>query len=80
MEEGVELESGSSLSGKSNTVKSNYILRWAEKPARDYLKSIPESQFKCDGANAQAILQALEEKTKPKFNVLAAFTKLCSLK
>ena len=36
--EGVELELGSSLSGKSNTVKSNYVLRWAGKPARDYLK------------------------------------------
>ena len=35
----VELELGSSLSGKSNSVKSNYMLRWAGKPARNYLKS-----------------------------------------
>ena len=34
--EEVELELGSSLSGKSNSVKSNYMLRWAGKPARDY--------------------------------------------
>ena len=32
--EKVEWELGSSLSGKSNTVKSNYMLRWAGKPAR----------------------------------------------
>ena len=78
--EEVELELGSSLSGKSNTVKSNYILRWAGKPASDYLKSLPESDFKYEGASAEAILQALEEKTKPKFNEIAAFTKLRSLK
>ena len=36
--EEVELEIGSTLSGKSNSVKSNYVLRWAGKPARDYLK------------------------------------------
>ena len=76
----VELELGSSLSGKSNTVKSNYVLRWAGKPARDYLKSLPESEFKYEGASAEAILQALEEKTKPKSNEIAAFTKLRSLK
>ena len=44
----------------------------------DYLKSLPE--FKYEGASAEAILQALEEKTKPKSNEIAAFTKLCSLK
>ena len=78
--EEVELESGSSLSGKSNTVKSNYVLRWAGKPTRDYLKGLPESEFKYEGASAEAILQALEEKTKPKSNEIAAFTKLHSLK
>ena len=78
--EEVELELGSSLSGKSNTVKSNYVLRWAGKPARDYLKSLPESEFKYEGASAEAILQALEKKTKPKSNEIAAFTKLRSLK
>ena len=78
--EEVELELGSSLSGKSNTVKSNYVLRWAEKPARNCLKSLPESEFKCKGASAEAILQALEEKTKSKSNEIAAFTKLRSLK
>ena len=61
--EEVELELGSSLSGKSNTVRSNYVLRCAGKPARDYLKSLPESEFKYEGAGAEAILQALEEKT-----------------
>ena len=35
LREEVELELGSSLSCKSNTVKSNYVLRWAGKPARD---------------------------------------------
>ena len=78
--EEVELELGSSLSGKSNSVKSNYVLRWAGKPARDYLKSLPESEFKYEGASAELILQALEQKTKPKSNESAAFTKLCSLK
>ena len=78
--EEVELELGSSLSGKSNTVKSKYVLRWAGKPARDYLKSLPESEFKYEGASAEAVLQALEEKTKPKSNEIPAFTKLCSLK
>ena len=63
--EEVELELGSSLSGKSNSVKSNYVLRWAGKPARDYLKSLPESEFKYEGASAESILQALEQKTKP---------------
>ena len=78
--EEVELELGSFLSGKSNSVKSNYVLRWAGKPARDYLKSLPESEFKYEGASAESILQALEQKTKPKSNEIAAFTKLCSLK
>ena len=78
--EEVELELGSSLSCKSNSVKSNYVLRWAGKPARDYLKSLPESEFKYEGASAESILQALEQKTKPKSNEIAAFTKLRSLK
>ena len=79
MEE-VELELGSSLSGKSNTVKSNYVLRWAGKLARDYLKSLPEAEFKYEGASADAILTALEKKSKPGSNEITAFTKLCSLK
>ena len=78
--EEVELELGSSLSNRANSVKSNYMLRWAGKPARDYLKSLPESEFKYEGASADAILMALEKKTKPKSNEIAAFTKLCSLK
>ena len=78
--EGVELELGSSLSDKSNSVKSNYVLRWAGKPARDYLKSLPESELKHEGASAELILQALEQKTKPNSNEIAAFTKLHSLK
>ena len=78
--EEVELELGSSLSNRSNSVKSNYMLRWAGKPARDYLKSLPESEFKYEGASAEAILTALEEKTKPKSNEIAAFTKIHSLK
>ena len=56
------------------------MLRWAGKPARDYLKSLPESEFKYEGASAESILQALAQKTKPKSNEIAAFTKLCSLK
>ena len=43
-------------------------------------KSLPESEFKYEGASAESILQALEQKTKPKSNEIAAFTKLCSLK
>ena len=56
------------------------MLRWAGKLARDYLKSLPESELKYEGASAEAILTALEEKTKPKSNEIAAFTKLRSLK
>ena len=78
--EEVELELGSSLSNRSNSVKSNYVLRWAGKPARDYLKSLQESEFKYEGASAEAILTALGKKTKPKSNEIASFTKLCSLK
>ena len=61
-------------------MKSNYVLRWAGKPATDYLKSLPESEFKYEGASADAILEGLEKKTKPKSNKIAAFTKLHSLK
>ena len=61
-------------------MKSNYVLRWAGKPARDHLKSLPESEFKYEGTSADAILDALEKKTKPKSNEIAAFTKLHSLK
>ena len=78
--EEVEFELGSSLSNSSNSVKSNYMLRWAGKPAGDYLKSLPESEFKYEGAHADAILAALEKKTKPKSNEIATFTKLHSLK
>ena len=78
--EEVELELGSSLSNRSNSVKSNYLLRWAAKLARDYLKSLQESEFKYEGAHADAILAALEKKTKPESNEIAAFTKLQSLK
>ena len=78
--EEVELELGSSLSNRANSVKPNYVLRWAGKPARDYIKSQPHSEFKYEGASAEAILQAPEEKTKNKSNEIAPFTKLCSLK
>ena len=78
--EEVELELGSFLSNKANSVKSHYMLRWSGKPARDYLKSLPESEFKYEGASADAILTALEKKTKPKSNEISAFTKLHSLK
>ena len=61
-------------------MKSNYVLRWAGKPARDYLKSLPDSKFKYEGANADEILAALEKRTRPKSNKIAAFTKLHSLK
>ena len=61
-------------------MKSSYVLRWAGKPARDYLKSLQGSEFKYEGASAEAILTALAEKTKPKSNEIAAFTKLCSPK
>ena len=76
--EEVKLELGSSLSNRANSVKSNYMLRWAGKPARDYLKSLPESEFKYEEASAEAILQALEKETKPKSNEIAAFKTLQS--
>ena len=44
------------------------MLRWAGKPARDYLKSLPESEFKMKRASAEAIQTALEKKTKSKSN------------
>ena len=69
--EEVGLELGSSLSNRANSVKSNYVLRWAGMPARDYLKSLPESESKYEGASAEAMLQ---EKTKPKSNEIATFT------
>ena len=53
--EEVELELGSSISNRSNSVRSNYVLRWAGKPARDYLKSLPESEFKYEGASTETI-------------------------
>ena len=56
------------------------MLRWAGKPARDYLKNLPESEFKYEGASTEAILAAPEEKTKRKSNEIAAFTELQSLK
>ena len=61
-------------------MKSNYVLRWAGKPARDYLKSLPDSEFKYEGTNADEILAALEKRTRPKSNEIAAFAKLRSLK
>ena len=78
--EEVELELGSFLSNRSNSVKSNFVLRWAGKPARDYLKSLPQSEFKYERASTEAILTALEEKTEPKSNEITVFTKLRSLK
>ena len=61
-------------------MKSNYVLRWAGKPARDYLKSLPDSELKYEGVSADEILTALEMRTRPKSNEIAAFTKLRSLK
>ena len=56
------------------------MLRWAGKPARNYFKSLPESDFKYERDSADAMLTALEKKTNPKCTEIAAFTKLCSLK
>ena len=44
------------------------------------ISSLPESEFKYERASAESILLALEQKTKPKSNEIAAFTKLRSLK
>ena len=60
--EEVELELGSSLSNRANSVKSNYVLRWAGKPAREYLRSLPQSEFKYEEASADGILTAPREK------------------
>ena len=57
-------------------MKSNYVLRWAGKPAREYLESLPESEFKYEEASADVILIVLKKKTKPESNEIAAFTKL----
>ena len=56
------------------------MLRWTGNLARDYLKRLPELEFKYEGASADAILEALEKKTKPKSNEIAAFTKVHTLK
>ena len=61
-------------------MKSNYVLKWAGKPARVYLKSLPDSEFKYEEANADEILTALEMRTRPKSNEIVACTKLRSLK
>ena len=42
--EEVELELGLFLSNRSNSVKSNYVLRWAGKPARASLHQTPQSK------------------------------------
>ena len=60
-------------------MKSSCVLRSAGMPARDY-QSLPESEFKYEGASADAILTVLQKKTKPKSNEIAAFTKLHSQK
>ena len=44
------------------------------------LQCVPESEFKYEGTSADAMLTALENKTKPKSSEIAAFTKLRSLK
>ena len=44
------------------------------------LRFYQSQSFRYEGASAEAILTALEEKTKPKSNEIAVFTKLCSLK
>ena len=44
------------------------------------ISRVSQSEFKYEGASAESILQALEQKTKPKSNEIAAFTKLHSLK
>ena len=77
--EEVELELGSSLSNRSNSVKS-MCSDGQVSQLETILKSLPESEFKSEGASTEAILEALEEKTKPKSNEIAAFTKLRSLK
>ena len=65
---------------KQVSVKSNNVLKWTGKPARDYLQSLSESEFQFEGASADATPDTLEKKTKPKSNKIAAFTKLHSLK
>ena len=77
--EEVELELGSSLSNRSNSVKS--ICSDGQVSQVETISRVCQTQeFKYEGASAEAILEALEEKTKPKPNEIAAFTKLCSLK
>ena len=56
--EEVELELGSSLSNRANSVKSNYVLRWAG-------KNLPDSEFKYEEASADAMLEALERRLSP---------------
>ena len=62
------------LSAQSKAVKANYILIWAGKTARTYLKSQGT-----DLKEPKTILAALEDWTRPKCNEIAAFTRLRSL-
>ena len=55
------------------------MLIWADKPTRDYLKSLPEAEFKYEGAHADAILAAVEKKTKPNL-MKSQPSQNCSLK
>ena len=64
---------------KQVSVKSNNVLKWAGKPARDYLQSLSESEFKFEGASADAILDTLEKKTKPKSNKMQPSRRLTEL-
>ena len=74
--EEVELELGSSLSNRPNPVKSNHVLRWAGKKYWKFTKI----RVQIWRVSADAILEALEKKTKPKSNKIVTFTKLHSLK
>ena len=77
--EEVELELRSSLSNRSNSVKS-MCSDGQVSQLETILRVYQNQEFKYEGATAEAILTALEKKTKPKSNEIAAFTKLCSLK
>ena len=73
--EEVELESGSALSNRPNSVKSICSDGQVSQP-----ESQPKSKFKYEGVSVDTILEALEKKTKAKSNEIAAFTKLHHLK
>jgi len=65
------------LAGKSDAVKSNYILIWAGKKGRTHIKSLNLTE--AQRSNPTNLLDKLVDWTKPRSNELAAAAKLREL-